>query len=285
MKTSEHIDKVTSQIRSATDCQVLAGLIHENADSVRAATAAAAVEMAAIAKNFMPIIKPPGARPNRIVKWVKKLIGGTIMPKVRAYAKLAIELAETASAASRLAAEVAAAQHRLSKCDEIAYTQIMLEIETTRQMVEAPLNTTLIQLERAQNDLQTVIDTTLDATFDISSVENFLASASDVLPAIESQVDAFTADETPAVADALGAYNEDSGATGTWVDTALQEVRYEDGVAIEARDRTSGFTGTVEVITGVSVSVVNVGTEEEPVWESNVTTTTTALTFNKGILV
>lgn len=281
MSTAKYIDGLTNQVRASTDCQVLATMIDENANMIRDRLETTAKEMAAIARNYMPIVSPPGGRPSKIVKWVKKLISGTIMPQIQAYAKLAIELAEIAAATSRLAAEVERAQNRLQKCDEIAYSQLITELNETRIMVEGPLNTTLGQVDRAQNDLQTVIDTALNATFDISSVDNFLATASDVLPVIEEQVAAFTADETPATAEALGSFDT----SGEWVDTGLKEVRYEDGVAVEARDRATGITDSIEVVTGATLVSTNEGTIFEPVIVTTIETTTATMTFDKGILV
>lgn len=276
---TDSIKKATDRINQSTDCSVLTAAIREHSQGLRDSIESGASEMAKLAQNYLPIVNPPGGRPSKIVKWVKKLISGTIAPQIKAHAQYAMELAELAQATAEFGSAIANSKDRLEHCvDNVWVQEIEQEIEATKDFIRSPLTNALTEVEQAQMSIESVLGAPLSSPFDFGNPDDdifdraadFSASAGDAMAAIDYMASAVIDDDTDPPLEGLQ----------ETVDPYSHDIVYEDGVAISKTPVTRGFTGTLDVIT--DATEVNTGTEEEPNWETQYTTST--LTFNNGII-
>lgn len=287
LPSAKYVDGLTEKFNNSTDCSVLITLIRENSRVIEDAIESVQTEIENLAKNYLPLIKPPRGRPSKIIKWVKKLISGTIMPQVRAYTLLAIELAELAQSAAKLAQAINKSKDRLKHCaDDVLLQTIEQEIAGLRNDLEAPLTNALNEIDQAQMQLESAFGKPLDATFNTGNsgddiferAEAFSSDALVVLNIIENQAADVIQDETNPPLEGLGADE-----VGEEVDSIQFDVKYEDGIAVAKIPRNRGFNGTIDVITSVTSQIAN---PDDPImaqYTENVFNWST-LTFTNGIL-
>lgn len=193
---TQHIDNLTRQIESVTDCSALIQIFEQHLDSVSDLVESKIETQVEILKSYLPLLKLPGINPAAIVKWLKKLVTGTIMPQLRAYINLAIQIVRLTTALSRLVSAIESADDKLKKClNETLIDTVKFKLQTQISSLKKPLDDALAQIDSIQTQIETLIENPLNERIVTDTLEGFLDSAERAFPGIEAQVIAFGEEE------------------------------------------------------------------------------------------
>ena len=113
---TKRIKELTQQINSVTDCGALKLIVSQHLDDVKRLATKAVEEQLELLKKYLPITTLPNPTPSGIVKWLGKLVTGTIMPQLEAFIKYTIEILGLINALTELIIAISNALPRLKAC-------------------------------------------------------------------------------------------------------------------------------------------------------------------------
>lgn len=190
---TENIQKLTRQINSTTDCSALTLIFEQHLSSVTDLIEAKVESQLEIVKNYLPLLSLPGPSPTAILKWLKKLLTGTIMPQLKAYINLVIQIAQLQQALQELISAVDNSSNQsLSQCLEdsiIEGTKVQLQqkINELTQPLQDGLNT----VSTLETQIKNVIESPTEPAIVTSNLEGFLATAESGFAQLGLEVEEF----------------------------------------------------------------------------------------------
>ena len=113
---TKRIQDLTEQIRATTDCDALKLIIKQHLDELKKQAEKAVKEQLNLIKNKLGIASLPSPTPIGIVKWLGKLVTGTIIPTLEAIIKYTIQITGFIVAVTQLVAAVEDVLPRLKAC-------------------------------------------------------------------------------------------------------------------------------------------------------------------------
>jgi hypothetical protein len=189
---AQHIRNLARQIDEATDCQVLLLIVDTHLNAVTDLVSELIKTQLQIVSGFLPILKPPGLSPKKIVRWIKKFISGTIKPQLRAYLNMILQLVQLASALATLANSITNARTRLQQClGETLPAVLNQRVNAAVRDVRAPLDNALLEVDLLQARIENLTGVPLSVRIDTSSPEAFARTADTAFASIEAQLDSF----------------------------------------------------------------------------------------------
>lgn len=191
-----HIDNLTKQIEKATDCQALTLLFEQHLDGLVDLIESKIETQLEILKNLIPLLKLPGINPAAIVKWLKKLLIGTIMPQLQAYINLIIQIAQLQQSLQRLISAIENADDKLKDCLENSIIQgSKFKLQQKINELKDPLDDALRTVNSLETQIKTVIENPTDPFIVTTSLEGFLATAESGFAQLGIEVEQFAESE------------------------------------------------------------------------------------------
>lgn len=227
---TQHIDNLTKQIENVTDCTALTQIFEQHLDSVTDLVESKIETQLEILKNYLPLLTLPGINPAAIVKWLKKLVTGTIMPQLRAYINLLIQIAELQQSIQRLISAIEGADDKLKRCIQdslIEGTKFRLQQKINE--LTTPIDDALRTVNTLETQIKNVIESPTDPFIVTTSLETFLDTAESGFAQLGLEVDEFAESEI----------EESQTFTGN-VSVANGEVNFviENGLIVDAQANT-----------------------------------------------
>jgi len=113
---TKRIKELTQQIRSVTDCNALKLIVKQHLDDIKKQAIKAVEEQLELLKKYLPITSLPSPTPWGIVKWLGKLVTGTIIPQLEAFIKYTLEILGLILAVTDLIKAVSEVIPKLKAC-------------------------------------------------------------------------------------------------------------------------------------------------------------------------
>jgi len=113
---TQHLNALADQIRYTTNCATLQKIISQHLKSVFDLVNAKVQEESNIVSNYLPILDIPGANPAAIVKWIVKLVTGSIYPQMMALITTTLQLIQLLQAIENISNAIAVAASNLEAC-------------------------------------------------------------------------------------------------------------------------------------------------------------------------
>lgn len=226
----EYIENLAKQIDSATDCEVLLNIVNTHIKVLQDLIQSLIAAQQEIINNFLQLLKIPTSL-RAIIRWVKKFVTGAILPQLRAFINMALQIIALIRALSTLANSITNARTKLQQCAlETIPAVLNQEINASIRNLQAPLTNALNNVEILQDQLQGVLGTPLSQRIDTSSPEAFTRTAETAFKSIEAQARAFasTIDEQEEGDDPVPLQGEVPLASG-------ETLVIEDGLIIEVK--------------------------------------------------
>lgn len=126
---TKRIRELTQQIRATTDCDALKLIVKQHVDEIKRLAKKAVEDQLKLLKKYLPITSLPSPTPWGIVKWLGKLVTGTIIPQLEAFIKYTIEIIQLIKAVTELVQTVKAVLPRLKACAKEIYRETKLDIK------------------------------------------------------------------------------------------------------------------------------------------------------------
>lgn len=187
----QHIENLAKQIDNATDCEVLLDIINKHIKVLQDLIQSLIAAQLELLENILPLLSIPTSL-RGIIRWIKKFVTGTILPQLRAYINMALQIIALIRALSTLANSITNARTRLEQCAlETVPAVINQEINAAIRDLQSPLTSALNKIEIVQDQIEGVIGTPLSQRINTSSPEAFTASAETAFKSIESQLTVF----------------------------------------------------------------------------------------------
>lgn len=192
----QHIENLTKQIENATDCQALTQIFEQHLESVTDLVEAKIETQLEILKTYLPLLDLPGPSPTAILKWLKKLVTGTIMPQLQAYITLIIQIAELAQAIQDLVSAIENADDKLKRClEDGIINNAKFQLEAKINDLTQPIDDALITVNSLESQIKNVIDSPTDPFIVTNNLEGFLATAEDGFAKLGLEVEDFGNEE------------------------------------------------------------------------------------------
>lgn len=189
---AKYVDDLILQIENATQCDAIELILDSHVKLLTELIKGKIDTQLEIASKYLPILKLPGADPFEIVSWIKKLVGGSIMPQLEAYIVMTLQIVQITAALSRLSSALAIIPRRLEACTTDAVTNVLVNnVGGLVNEYTAGLTESLNSINSIQNGLEDVLGEALTARIDTSSVSEFLKDPLDKLNVIQNQVKVF----------------------------------------------------------------------------------------------
>lgn len=131
---TRRITEITQQIRSVTDCDALKLIVKTFMDDVKKAAKKAVKEQLELLKKYLPITNLPSPTPWGIVKWLGKLVTGTIIPQLEAFIKYTKEILGFIKAITELIKAVEEVIPRLKACAIQIYQETKADLKNEINM-------------------------------------------------------------------------------------------------------------------------------------------------------
>jgi len=113
---TKRIQELTQQIRSTVDCNALKLIIRQHLDELKKQAEKAAKEQLELLKKTLGITSLPSPTPQGIVKWLGKLVTGTIIPTLEAAIKYTLQIIGLIRAVTELVIEIKNVLPRVKAC-------------------------------------------------------------------------------------------------------------------------------------------------------------------------
>ena len=138
---TKRIRELTQQIRSVTDCNALKLIVKQHLDDIKKEAKKAVKEQLELLKKYLPITSLPDPTPLGIVKWLGKLVTGTVIPQLEAFIKYTSEILALILALNDIIQAIEQAIPRLKACAIQIYRE-------TKQDLKNEINQEVRNLER-----------------------------------------------------------------------------------------------------------------------------------------
>lgn len=193
---TQHIDNLTKQIENVTDCSALTQIFEQHLDSVTNLVESKIETQLEILKSYLPLLKLPGINPAAIVKWLKKLVTGTIMPQLRAYINLIIQIAQLQQSIQRLIRAIEQADDKIKRCVEQSIIEgTKFKLQQKINELKDPLDDALRTVNSLETQIKAVIESPTDPFIVTTNLEGFLATAEEGFAKLGLEVDEFNDEE------------------------------------------------------------------------------------------
>lgn len=126
---TKRIKEITQQIRSVTDCDALKLIVKQHIDDIKKAAMKAVEEQLELLKKYLPILNLPSPTPWGIVKWLAKLVTGTIIPQLEAFIKYTLEILGLIIAVTDLIKAVSEVIPKLKACAIQIYEETKADLK------------------------------------------------------------------------------------------------------------------------------------------------------------
>lgn len=126
---TKRIRELTQQIRATTDCNALKLVVKQHVDEIKALAKKAVEDQTKLLKKYLPITSLPSPTPWGIVKWLGKLVTGTIIPQLEAFIKYTMEIIQLIKAVTELVQVVKDVIPRLKACAKDIYRETKEDIK------------------------------------------------------------------------------------------------------------------------------------------------------------
>jgi hypothetical protein len=113
---TKRINELTQQIRFVTDCDALKLIVKQHLDDLKKQAEKAVKDQLKLMQQYLPITSLPSPTPFGIVKWLGKLLTGTVIPMLEAFIKYTVEILQLIKAVTDLVRAVQEAMPRLRAC-------------------------------------------------------------------------------------------------------------------------------------------------------------------------
>lgn len=193
---TQHIDNLTKQIENATDCVALSQIFEQHLDSLINVVESKVETQLEILKTYLPLLKLPGINPAAIVKWLKKLVTGTIMPQLKAYITLLIQIAELQRSIQQLIRAIENADDKLKRCIELGLiNDAKFKLQQKINELTDPIDDALRTVNSLEMQIKEVIESPTDPFIVTTNLEGFLATAESGLAQLGLEVEEFGDEE------------------------------------------------------------------------------------------
>lgn len=193
---TQHIDNLTKQIENVTDCRALTQIFEQHLDSVTNLVESKIETQLEILKSYLPLLKLPGINPAAIVKWLKKLVTGTIMPQLRAYINLIIQIAQLQQSLQRLIRAIETADDKIKRCVEESIIEgTKFKLQQKINELKDPLDDALRTVNSLETQIKAVIESPTDPFIVTTNLEGFLATAEEGFSKLGLEVEQFNDEE------------------------------------------------------------------------------------------
>lgn len=197
---TERVNRMAEQLEEMTDCEAILQLIDEFIDEFTKMLEDFIKEQLDILKDELPLLDIPTSI-GQILGWIKKLVVGRILPRLRAYIKLIKRIAEFVFALQRLLQVIESIPEKIDRCANIAEQNAILglqdKIRDTINSVTDPIDQALAEIDTVQNQLENILENPLNERIVTSSLDSFLASVDKAEAAINSQTEQFLNEPLP----------------------------------------------------------------------------------------
>lgn len=126
---TKRIQELTQQIIATTDCNALKLIVKQHLDEIKTQARKAVEDQTKLLKKYLPITSLPSPTPWGIVKWLGKLVTGTIIPQLEAFIKYTIEITQLIKAVTDLVRAVKKVIPRLKECAKEIYKETKEDIK------------------------------------------------------------------------------------------------------------------------------------------------------------
>lgn len=196
---TQHIDNLTKQIENATDCRALTQIFEQHLDSVKDLIESKIETQLEILKSYLPLLSLPGINPAAIVKWLKKLVTGTIMPQLRAYINLLIQIAQLQQSIQNLIRAIERADDKIKLCVKVeVFDAFKLRLANIENQIRLPINDALDTVNLLEKQIKNVIESPTDPFIVTTSLEGFLRTAEEGFAKLGLEVEEFAGEEIEA---------------------------------------------------------------------------------------
>lgn len=197
---TDRVNNMADQLESITDCEALLFLIDEFIDEQIKMINDWIQEQVEILKEELPLLDIPTSI-TAVIKFIRKLVLGTILPRLRAFIKLVKQTAEFLFSLQRLFEVIQSIPEKIQQCvievKEDLITQLEFRITTAINSVTAPIDSALAELDSIQDQLENILENPLDERIVTDSLEGFLASVDKAEAAIDKQTQEFLDEPLP----------------------------------------------------------------------------------------
>lgn len=174
-EAQDEIRLLIEQLKIITDCEVLQELIRPYVKTVTDQIADAADEAEELIKKHLPVLKLP-TTPWGAIKWIKKLMLGTILPMLEAYIALAKEIIELVDLLKDLLDIIQDIDDKLEECALQTFRELKQYLrDEINGAIDEALAPILCQIAQLQSQIDAAIGLPT-AQLDFSSPEAFLKS-------------------------------------------------------------------------------------------------------------
>lgn len=193
-------NRMADQLENITDCNILLELIDEFVDEIFDILKDSIQEQLKILKEELPLLDIPTSI-TEIIGWIKRLVLGTIFPRLRAFIKLLKKIAETAAALNRLLQVIQKIPDKVQRCLTAGQTNLITRIEikvkAAIDSITAPVDDALNEINLIQNAIENIIENPLNERIVTDSLDTFLATVDAAERAIGEQTDEFVSEPLP----------------------------------------------------------------------------------------
>lgn len=197
---TDRVNEMTEQLEQITDCEALLYLIDEFIDEISKMLEEFIKEQIKILKEELPLLDIPTSI-GQIISWIKKLVVGRILPRLRAFIKLVKSIAEFAFALQRLLNVIQSIPDKIERCAvevrEDLVTSLEFKVQTAINSITAPIDDALAEIESVQDQLENILENPLDERIVTDSLDGFLASVDKAEEAINKQTEDFLNEPLP----------------------------------------------------------------------------------------
>lgn len=197
---TDRVNNMADQLESVTDCEALLFLIDEFVDEQIKMLNDFIQEQIEILKQELPLLDIPTSIPA-VIKFIRKLVLDTILPRLRAFIKLVKQTAEFLFSLQRLFEVIQSIPEKIQRCvievKENLINRLEFTITTAINSVTAPIDSALAELESIQDQLENILENPLDARIVTDSLDGFLASVDAAEEAIDQQTRNFLDEPLP----------------------------------------------------------------------------------------
>lgn len=197
---TDRVNNMAEQLESITDCEALLFLIDEFIDEQIKMVNDWIQEQLEILKEELPLLDIPTSI-TAIIGWIKKLVVGRILPRLKAFIKLVKRTAEFLFSLQRLFEVIQSIPEKIQQCvvevKEDLITQLEFRVTTAINSVTAPINNALAEIDSVQDQLENILENPLEERIVTDSLDGFLASVDKAEAAIDKQTQDFLDEPLP----------------------------------------------------------------------------------------
>lgn len=197
----KRVKKWVEELKAISDCDSLKMKLEISGDELKDLTKDATDEAKKLAEQYLPILKLPGPNPFKIVKWIGKLVTGSITPQLRAYIKYTMQLIQLAQAVTELATVAGELVPKLKQCaidtieDEIdnAKGEINKELKNLKRRIEKEISEAICKGVAASGltdvEIGDILNTIEDVKDAIDNTKDLIESFDNLKDAVSTAVD------------------------------------------------------------------------------------------------